>query len=637
MIQALDIPRTGRCRIQVLPDLLVNKIAAGEVVERPASVVKELIENALDAAATRITLTIEDGGRQLIRVTDNGCGMNEEDLRLCVMAHATSKVLDENDLYAIRTMGFRGEALASIASVSNLRIVSRTAEAIEGAEVRMSGDHFEFCGATGCPVGTSVEVRDLFFNVPARRKFLKGASTEVGHVNEQFARLALAHPHVGMELSTNSRTTQNLPAGQTRLERVARFYGPELASAMMRVSRDERGLKIDAFAAPPVHSRATPQWQYIFVNGRFIRDRHIAHAIKESYRGLMEPNRHAVVFLFLDIDPTHLDVNVHPTKIEVRWADSNLVYSQVLSALRETFQRSDMVTPLRLRAPESTLDPAEEERMRAELAAVLKAAPPTFSGAPPSREGQQNGFNPTAARFDGQSPGHAPAMPGMSEAERLWRSFYSTPAPPAAPQSQSLGEPSEHALQQPPRAIQMHNLYLVAECDDGIVIIDQHALHERVMYEQLREKVTGGDLEAQRLLLPETLRVTGEQAALLETHADLLRRLGIEVTAFGSDSVAVQSFPALMKDTDVPAFMRDLLDRLAQHGSSTDAEPIVHRVLDLMACKAAVKAGDALSGEEIDALIAKRHLIDKSTSCPHGRPTILRLTKSDLNRQFKRT
>ncbi|MEK7755889.1 MAG: DNA mismatch repair endonuclease MutL, partial [Planctomycetota bacterium] len=259
----------GDCRIRVLSDLLVNKIAAGEVVERPASVVKEVVENSIDGGATRIAVTIEDGGRQLIRVTDDGSGMSAEELRLSVLAHATSKITVEDDLYSIRTMGFRGEALASIAAVSKLRIVSRLAGAIEGHEVRVAGDQFEASQAVGCPEGTTVEVRDLFFNVPARRKFLRTPSTEVGHINEQFARAALAYPEIGFELTVNRRVAQNLPQCQNRVERLGSFYGPELAAALMTIAREERGVRLEAYAAPPVQSRATAQWQYVYVNGRY--------------------------------------------------------------------------------------------------------------------------------------------------------------------------------------------------------------------------------------------------------------------------------------------------------------------------------------------------------------------------------
>jgi len=623
----------------VLSDLLVNKIAAGEVVERPASVVKELVENSIDGGATRIAVTIEDGGRQLIRVTDDGSGMSQEELRLSVQAHATSKVTVEDDLYSIRTMGFRGEALASIAAVSKLRIVSRLAGAIEGHEVRVTGDQFEASQAVGCPEGTTVEVRDLFFNVPARRKFLRTPSTEVGHINEQFARAALAYPEIGFELTANRRVAQNLPQCETRLARIGKFYGPELAAALMSIVREERGVRLEAYAAPPVQSRATAQWQYVYVNGRYVRDRFIQHAIKEAYRGLMEPNRHGVVFLFITLDPRDVDVNVHPTKIEVRWADSNLIHSQVLSALRETFQRCDLAPRLRTQQPPPPLSEAEQDRVRRELAEVLKATTPVD----PARVASA----PAAVSHGSVSRAFAPTSGvDLADHERVWRSLYGRPGPvsedrdaaqtpshsPAEVVSAATGGASPR-----PRAVQMHNLYLVAETDEGIVIVDQHALHERVMYEQLRARIAVGSLESQRLLLPETLRVTPDQAALIEAHANLFELLGIEITPFGRDAVAVHAFPALLKDTDVPSFLRDLLDRLAQQPAGSSTEVVIHKVLDMMACKAAVKAGDALSDSEIDSLMRQRHLIENSSSCPHGRPTMLRLTKADLNRQFKRT
>jgi len=610
-------------RIQILPDLLVNKIAAGEVVERPASVVKELVENAVDGGATRIAVTVEDGGRQLIRVTDDGGGMAAEELRLAVTPHATSKVLCEDDLYTIRTMGFRGEALASIAAVSKMRIVSRLPDAAEGYELRIAGDQIETAGAAGCPPGTTVEVRDLFFNVPARRKFLRTPSTEVGHVTEMFARSALAFPHIGFELTVNRRVVHNLPRCGSRLERIAAFHSGELSTNLLAVTREERGLRLEAYAAPPAHSRATSQWQYVFVNGRFVRDRFIQHAIKESYRGLMEPNRHGVVFLFLSLDPHEVDVNVHPTKIEVRWADSHLIHSQVLSALRETFQRADLTPRLRTDRAAELLPDAEQERIRRELADALKGASPF------------NFSNSQAAPLSGASP----AGEFGPEVTRAWQSFY---APPTAEPSEPLSSPrsmESGSVPSPirPRAVQMHNLYLVAETEDGIVIVDQHALHERIMYEQLQARIATGTLESQRLLLPETLSVTSQQLALIETHAGLFERLGIELSPFGRDAVAVHAFPALLKDTDVTPFLRDLLDRLAQQPAGTTTEVVIHKVLDLMACKAAVKAGDPLTDEEIDFLMRQRHLVDKSSNCPHGRPTTLRLTKADLNRQFKRT
>lgn len=629
----MDGPR----RIRVLPDLLVNKIAAGEVVERPASVVKELIENSLDSGATRISVATEEGGARLIRVTDDGCGLGAEDLRLAVTPHATSKIQCDDDLYAIRTMGFRGEALASIGAVSQLRIVSRLPGAVEGNEVVVFGDRMESQGAAGCPEGTTVEVRDLFFNVPARRKFLRSASTETSHVNEQFMRLALAYPDVGFSLTSNNRSTHNLPAVDEYLPRISKLYGPELSEALLFVDRDERGLRIQAYLAPPVHSRAAPQWQYIYVNGRFVRDRFVQHAIREAYRGLMEPNRHGVVFVFLEIDPSQVDVNVHPTKIEVRWADSNLVHSQVLSALRETLQGADLTPALRMRQQEpAAISEEEQNRIRHELAAILKSTPPI--------QGEAGAWSNLATEPRGESamPWSTPASTPSSESRGRgfswdsWRSMFS-PALPAGIFDSRMTRGAQAGVDGSRRAVQMHNLYLVAETDDGIMIVDQHALHERVMYEQFRQRFTAAPLESQRLLIPETVKVTPQQAALLESHSELLARMGVEVSPFGTDCVALHAAPALLRDIDAESFLRDLLDRLSQNDAPDNAEALVHELLDMMACKAAVKAGDPLTQQEIDSLMQQRHLVEKSSSCPHGRPTMLRFTKAELNRQFKRT
>ncbi len=629
-------------RIQVLPDLLVRKIAAGEVVERPASVVKELVENAIDAGATRVSLTIEEGGKQLIRVTDDGCGMAPEELRLAITQHATSKVTREEDLHHIGTMGFRGEALASISSVSKLRIVSRRPNAVEAFELLVVADQVESSQAAGAPPGTTVEVRDLFFNVPARRKFLRAAPTEVGHINEQLIRMALPNPQIGFELTNNGRVTQNLPRCESRRQRIEKYYGPELSAALMHVEREERGIHLEAFLAPPTQSRATSQWQYAFVNGRFIRDKSLMHAMKEAYRGLTEPHRHAVVFLFIDLAPAEVDVNVHPTKIEVRWADRNLIHSQTLSALRETLLSHDLTPQFNTARASQPVDPEEQLRVRREMADWLKTQTPRSASDAPVYGGASGGGSGAPSRF-GSSVGAGDPM-------ATWEALYGRPSqedaaaggfdrgssPADGPEGAGRLTDAAGDLTRA-RAIQMHNLYLVIETDEGILIVDQHALHERVMYEQFKQRIASGMLESQRLLLPETFTVTTEEMTRLQEHAGLFDKLGIEVEPFGSDAVAVQSFPTVLKDIDVSKFMRDLLDKLSQRSGETGSDVALNDMLSMMACKAAVKAGDTLTQEEIDALMKHRHLIDRSTSCPHGRPTMLRLSKADLNRQFHRT
>jgi DNA mismatch repair protein MutL len=666
---------TTSCRIRVLPEPLVNKIAAGEVIERPASVVKELVDNAIDAGARRIAVTVEEGGRRLIRVTDDGGGLSGEELRLAVQAHATSKLDTEDDLYAIRTLGFRGEALASVSAIAKLRMVSRQPGSDEGNEIVVAGRELQTARAAGCPPGTTVEVRDLFFNVPARRRFLRTPATEIGHIHDVISRAALAHTSVGWELSHNGRTTLNMAGGGERKDRISGLYGPELASALMTVSRAEQGVELEAYLAPPAQARGTTQWQYVFVNHRPIRDRHIQHAVRESYRGLLEANRHPVVFLFLSVDPSFIDVNVHPTKVEVRWADSGLIHSQVYSALRETLQRSDLTPALRTGyAGRPPISIVEQDRIRGEVASLLKSATPLVGGAvdeslgPPGSLTHPHDGTPD---FAGPGGGHAPrdrppgggAWSPRSADTQLdaWRRLHEpvdhplglegttapgdgcspsdTPrtGPPALNYGSPRVGPEDRAAGAVPRVVQMHNLYLVAESEDGILIIDQHALHERIMFERLRSRMEQGPLPSQRLLLPETIPVTRRQADVLDSSAELLARLGIEATPFGEDAVAVHAFPTLLQGTDVRAFMRDLLDELAQRDGSVPVEAMIHRVLDMMACKAAVKAGDTLTAEEIHALLQAKDAVERSSNCPHGRPTMLKLTKADLDRQFRRT
>ncbi|MFQ5429497.1 MAG: DNA mismatch repair endonuclease MutL [Phycisphaerae bacterium] len=652
--------------IKKLDPALINQIAAGEVIERPASVVKELIENALDAGGTRLDVAIEEGGARLIRVTDNGHGIPRDDLPLAVAPHATSKIYTTDDLFHIDSLGFRGEALASIASVSHLRIVSRPADQLEGYELRpaatddrsepqTAGLEPQACAA---PPGTTVEVRNLFHNVPARRKFLRRPQTECGHATEQLARLALAHPNVAFTLSHNGRTLRNLPPTDRRRTRIADFYGPELADCLLDVRRDERGLAIEALIAPPAQSRASTKWQYLFLNGRYITDRRIGYAVREAFRGLVEHDRYPVVFLFLTADPNEFDVNVHPTKSEVRWRDAGLVQSQVLAALRETLLGHDLTPALSPTAGEARRrddDPSpEQERARQALADYLKRVDPTE---------QRLTFRPPPFPTDRLRPSiagtlHTPSFenrPGTVDGAD--RSDIPSPAS-SAPEPAGSAEPpsttghaggegaesppeqsptTEHAGgARPASVMQIHNTYLVAQTTDGVIIIDQHALHERILYERFRERLLQGPLESQGLLIPETLEVSPAQAEAATEHKALLGRLGIELSDFGPGVLAVQAFPSLLHAVEIRAFVGGLLDRLADTGVATE-ETLLHAALDMMACKAAVKAGDPLTNEEIHALLEQRHLTDRSSNCPHGRPTTLQLTTRDLERQFKRT
>ena len=613
--------------INVLPIHLVNKIAAGEVVERPASVVKELVENAIDSGATRIDLAVEDGGRQLMAVTDNGSGMDRADLALAFEPHATSKLATENDLFNIATMGFRGEALASIASISHAHIRTRRADDDSGYEVAASGQDAGEVRPCAAAPGTTVTVRDLFFNTPARRKFMRKANTEFGHIAEQLARLALPHPQVAFTLTHGGRETHNLPATDTTRQRVSDLFTADLAESLLPVApRGGPKLSVAGLVAPPAGARASTKWQYLFLNGRYIHNRSLSHALREAYRGLIAPNRCPVAFVFIDIDPADVDVNVHPTKIEVRFRETQLVHGTLLAAVKETLNRANL-------APAASFDPvpaaapgaeASEKRdsLRQALADFFKSAPPPqprFSFPEPPR---------------GHAPSHQASIPAHRDNPQS--SFAK------AAEDTSATDNPQSAIRNPqlsmPAAVQIHNAYIVAACDDGLLIIDQHALHERLIYNDLRRRLADGALTGQGMLIPETLTVTPGEADLLARHGEMLRRLGIETSDFGPDTVAIQRFPSLMTGRGVAAadFIRELLDRL-DDDETTDPERILGDVLDMMACKAAVKAGDPLSQAEIASLLARREEAEKASACPHGRPTTLKLTLADLEKQFHRT
>jgi DNA mismatch repair protein MutL len=635
--------------VQVLPPHLVNRIAAGECVERPASVVKELVENAIDAGARRIDVAVVEGGRELIQVVDDGCGMEPDDLRLCVRPHATSKIREDEDLFHIHTMGFRGEALPSIGAVARMKITSRTAASDVARTLTVDAGRIGEAQPCSAPVGTSVEVRDLFYCVPARRKFLRTPQTEMGQITEQFARLALAQPTVAMSLRHGGRTTHDLPPASGPLARIRDFFGAELADVLLTVQRSGMGVRVEGFVAPPRESRGSGKWEYVFVNGRFVRDRFVSHAVKEAYRSLIDPARFPVVFLFLTVEPDQVDVNVHPTKTEVRWRDSGYVHGQVLAALRDRFLSSNLEHALRTPAGAEPY----REKVRQAMVDFFTRVDRSGHAEPndarwkrsPRAAGVARAETPGALDHAGRAtseqvahehavrglaaPGVAPAATAESPerapnhvepgAATAWT--FDADAAPAGPRA---------------RAIQIHDAFIVAETPDGLQIIDQHALHERILYERLRSRCAEGPLESQRLLLPDMIRVPADRVSALESHADLLARLGIELTPAGPQSVAVNAFPSLLERVDRPQFVRDLLDILCEPGARPSAETLLHEVLDMAACKAAVKAGDPLSAEEIAALLRSRELAERSSHCPHGRPTTLNLTLRDLERQFKR-
>jgi DNA mismatch repair protein MutL len=643
--------------IRVLSTHLVNKIAAGEVIERPASIVKELVENALDAGASRIDVVIEDGGRRLISVADDGKGMDADDLALAFTPHATSKLAEEDDLFRIATMGFRGEALASIASVSHAQIRTRRRGDDGGHEISAGGEEIGEVRPCSASPGTTVTVRDLFFNTPARRKFLRTSNTEAGHVSEQIARLSLPHPDVAFSLTHGKRTKLTLPSTESTRQRIGDLFTPDLAESLLPLIARPGPAGVSGLLAPPSAARGSGKWQYFFLNGRYIRDRLLAHALREAYRGLMEPTRYPVAFLFLQVDPSEVDVNVHPTKIEVRFRNSQMVHGELMSALKDTLNRASLTPDVSLPSPvdgppdgateSDGADAQQRQNLREALADFFRATPPSqprfsfpeesSSGRHPSEHGRSHGLR--AAGAPAPFPPHGnPAAASVTDESSPERSDPPPPATETPVASRTDTDTTPAPASRAREVMQVHNSYIVAPVEDGVLIVDQHALHERLIYNDLRGRLAEGSLPGQRMLIPETLSVTEGEADLLDRQADLLKRLGIEVEPFGPRTIAIQQFPALLTGRGVSAgvFLRELLDHMTED-ETVDSERLLGEVLNMMACKAAVKAGDPLTPGEIEALLARRETAEKASSCPHGRPTTIKLTLRDLEKQFKRT
>ncbi len=593
--------------IRILPETLVNQIAAGEVVERPASVVKELLENAVDAQAARVTLELEEAGKKLIRTSDDGIGIPAEEAPLALAGHATSKIASADDLEGITTLGFRGEALASIASVADVRLMSRTRDALEATAVEASGGKISPPHPAGGPCGTTIEVRNLFRYVPARRKFLKTAATEMGHISEQVARIALAYPRVHLSVTHNGRSVYELPPTDSVRERIAAFFGSDVAEGLLQIASEEPAGRLWGLIGPPGLARATAATQYLFINGRYVRDRSLLHALREAYRGMLEGGRQPVAFLFLTVPPERVDANVHPTKIEVRLRDAHLLYGQVLAAVRERLLGPGMTPHVVPLSPEATAGTAGDDR-----ALRVRQAVADFLRSPPAGAQPRLAFRPHA---DGDIPRDAACGLASVTFSR---------------------EPTGERVSPPPHAIQLHNTYLVAETADGILIVDQHALHERVLFEQIMKRLEAGPLESQRRLAPVTVDLTDAEMAAAEAHRANLAHLGIEVEPLGPRTVGIHSFPTLLERADPEATLRDFLAWAVQCEAPPGPRQVLEKLAHVAACRGAVKAGDPLRPEEIEALLAHRESADLAATCPHGRPTALVLSKSDLEKQFGR-
>jgi len=571
--------------VRILPKSLVSKIAAGEVVERPASIVKELVENSIDAQARRIEVEVERGGRKCIRVRDDGMGMAKEDLELAFQGHATSKISSLEDLFSVETMGFRGEALSSIAAVSQIRAISCPRGSKEGHFVEVIEGKLKESHSCGAPPGTTIEVRNLFFNTPVRAKFLRADSTEMGHITEVMTRMALAFPEIHFSLFHNKQQVFILPPCEDFLLRIRTFFGKELTQGIIPVSEDDGYLGITAFLGPPSLTRANPRGQYVFVNRRFIRDRLILHSIAEGYRDFVEARRYPLVFLFLSLDAREVDVNVHPTKIEVRFRNSAQVHNRLVACIRQALKE--------------------------------KAMPPALAESPPE-------------------PGRLEETKKASVRQAIVE-FFRGHRPPrgTAIEARSVKPEGEKDQYKESNLIQIHGNYIVEETPSGFNVIDQHALHERILYEEIIENLRKGPLAAQRLLTPETVHLSAKDSALLERMKEALSRLGVEIEGFGGNTILVRSVPQMLAKLQAKEIIEALIDEVSEEELGLEPVVVVEKIAAVLACKGAVKSGQKLSLVEMKSLLSKRNLL-RGTVCPHGRPTVLFFSLSDLARQFRR-
>lgn len=597
-------------RIQVLSPRLANQIAAGEVVERPASVVKELLENALDAGATQIDIDIEAGGVKLIRLRDNGSGIAKEDLTLALSRHATSKIATLDDLEAVATLGFRGEALASIASVSRLTLTSNNGE---GAwQVFTEGrDMLAQIQPAAHPVGTTVEVRDLFFNTPARRKFLRTEQTEFNHLLEVIKRQSLSRFEVGFTLRHNGRVIHQLRACKTlqdREQRIAAICGPAFMENALFMETEIHGLHLQGWIALPTFSRSQADLQHFYVNGRVIKDRLVAHAVKQAYRDVMYHDRHSAFVLYLDVPAENVDVNVHPTKHEVRFRDGRTVHDFLFRSINKNL--ADV-------RPQHTLDRQTGE-MGAQQNAVVDTAPTE----------QQN--MPFAALY--QSTYAAPAPREVRDTFTAYENFSSTvkSTPALAEQRQAVLPPLGYAV------AQLHGIYILAENAQGLVVVDMHAAHERITYERMKAARDQQGLRSQPLLVPESIALSEREVEFAEQHHDLFCQLGFALQVAGAESLMIREIPVLLQGANVEQLLRDVLADLIAHGQSVRIESAIDEVLGTMACHGSVRANRQLTIAEMNALLRDMEETERSGQCNHGRPTWTQLSMADLDKLFLR-
>jgi DNA mismatch repair protein MutL len=604
-------------KIQLLDSRLANQIAAGEVVERPASVLKELLENALDAGSESISVDVEQGGVKLVRVRDNGSGIDRDDLPLALSRHATSKIRGLDDLEAIGTLGFRGEALAAISSVSRLTLASNVEGEAEGWQVQVEGrDMAPTVTPAGHPRGTTVTMRDLFFNTPARRRFLRTEKTEFNHLEEVFRRIALSEFNTAFRLTHNQKVIHQLPAGlddTLRAARVAKLCGKGFMEQAIPVDVERDGIRLHGWMGLPTFSRSQADLQYFYVNGRVIRDKVVSHAVRQAYADVLYHGRHPAYVLFLELDPAQVDVNVHPTKHEVRFREQRMVHGFLYSSLhRAIAEVRPGQSPAATVVDEGEAAMPAMEPSQASMSLSAPAGRPSY--APPT--GKDFGYGQGLRQADAYG---ALVRPQVAENPVM---------PPAS--DQETVPPLGYAV------AQLHGIFILAENQQGLVVVDMHAAHERITYERLKQSWSEDKVRSQPLLVPVSLAVSSREADFAEQQPEVFSRLGFMVDRAGPETLVVREVPAMLRDSDSEAMVRDVLSDLLAQGSSERIEQKLDELLSTMACHGSVRANRRLTLPEMNALLRDMEATERSGQCNHGRPTWTQMSLKDLDRLFMR-
>ncbi len=606
-------------RIRILPEILSNKIAAGEVVERPASVVKELIENALDAESTRIDIEIKNGGRSLIEIADNGIGMNQDDALLALERYATSKIATDRDLFAIQTLGFRGEALPSIASVSRFRMVTRDATSPSGTQIDVTGGRIDKVSDVGAPVGTLISVRQLFFNTPARRKFLKTVNTEMGHIGDTVSAVAMGHPNIRIRLRHNDKSIKEWPAVADPVDRIADILGRNVRNRLRPINARAERIKLSGWIALPDLFRSTFQGIHLYVNGRVVRDRMIRHALLAAYTGRLMKGRFPLAVLFINVPPDEVDVNVHPTKHEVRFFQQRAVHDLVAATVSSTLKQSQAI-------PWKPKDRTIQPSAIAEEPAVYEPAQPS---PPPGEPDLSLGLSPGLSwTLKPPHVGHAPIHDKAKSEGKNDRIETESP---------QTGSLLTEAVSHQYRIIgQFHGTYILCESVEGLIIIDQHAAHERIMFEDLKKRYDTGKGPIQRLLIPETIELNFTEADNLERIRPDLARMGLEIEPFGQNTFVVKAMPALLGGGEAAPLIREILEKISETGHTPKFDKALDESLILMACHGALRANQRLDVTEQQALLDQLMACDNPAHCPHGRPIWIEWSVEMLEKSFGR-